>query len=94
VNELQMRQCSVSNDIENTTLYSAAMSGSVVDRGIRDAVAPTRADQNLFINCHVRFQSNRLTNFFPREWHRGHQIVYVKVDLLEVAGRVSGAVRI
>jgi len=54
----------------------------------------TRADQNRFIDCPVRFQANRLKNFFPSEWHLEHQIVYVKVDLLKVAGRVPGAVAI
>jgi hypothetical protein len=42
----------------------------------------------------VRFQANRLKNFFPSEWHREHEIVYVKADLLKVAGRVPGAVGI
>ncbi len=37
----------------------------------------TRADQNCFIDCPVRFQATRLKNFFPSEWHREHQIVYV-----------------
>jgi O-antigen biosynthesis protein len=54
----------------------------------------TRADQNRFIDCPVRFQANRLKNFFPGEWHRVHQIVYVKADLLKVAGRVTGGVAI
>lgn len=45
----------------------------------------TRADQNRFIDCPVRFQANRLKNFFPSEWHREYQIVYVKADLLKVA---------
>jgi hypothetical protein len=57
-------------------------------------VIGTRADQNRFIDCPVRFQSNRLKNFFPSEWHREHQIVYVKADLLKVAGRVPGAVAV
>jgi hypothetical protein len=51
------------------------------------------ADQNRFIDCPVQFQANRLKNFFPSEWHRGHQIVYVKADLLKVAGRIPGGVR-
>jgi hypothetical protein len=33
-------------------------------------------------------------NFFPSELHREHQIVYVKADLLQVAGRVPGGVAI
>lgn len=47
----------------------------------------TRTDQNRFIDCPVRFQANRLKNFFPSEWQREHQIVYVKADLSKVAGR-------
>lgn len=54
----------------------------------------TRADQNRFIDCPVRFQASRVKNFFPSEWHREHQIVYVKADLLKVAGRVPGGVAI
>ena len=54
----------------------------------------TRADQNRCIDCPVRFQANRLKNFFPSEWHREHQIVYVKADLLKVAGPVPGGVAI
>ena len=51
---------------------------------------PASIDQNQFIDCPVRFQANRLKNFFPSEWYRDHQIVYVKADLLKVAGRVPG----
>lgn len=54
----------------------------------------TRVDRNRFINCPVRFQANRLKNFLLTEWHREHQIVYVKADLLKFAGRVPGAVAI
>lgn len=54
----------------------------------------TRADKNRFIDCPVRIQANRQKNVFPSEWHREHQIVYVKADLLKVAGRVPGGVAI
>ena len=47
-----------------------------------------------FIDCPLRFQANRLKNFFPTEWDCEHQIVYVKADLLKVAGRVPGGVMI
>jgi hypothetical protein len=33
-------------------------------------------------------------NFFPSDWHREHQTVYVKADLLKFAGRVPGGVAI
>ncbi len=46
----------------------------------------TLADQNRFLNYPVRFQANRLKNFFPSERHRAHQ--------LKVAGRVPGGVAI
>jgi hypothetical protein len=46
------------------------------------------ADQNRFIDCPVRFQSNRLKNFFTSEWHRQHQIVSVKADLLKATWRL------
>jgi hypothetical protein len=54
----------------------------------------THSDQNRFIDCPVRFQANRLKNVFPSEWHREHQVVYVRTDLLNVAGRVPGGVAI
>ena len=47
--------------------------------------------QNRFIDCPVRFSANRLMKFFPSDWHREHQIVYVKTDLLTVAGRMRAA---
>ena len=50
--------------------------------------------QNRFIDCPVRFQANPLKHVFPSEWHREHQIVYVKADLLKVTGRTPGAVSI
>jgi hypothetical protein len=39
-----------------------------------------------------RFQANRLNISFPTEWHREHQVVDLKADLLKVAGRVPGGV--
>ncbi len=37
--------------------------------GIRTRFGTTRADQNRFIDGPVRFQANRLKNFFASEWH-------------------------
>jgi hypothetical protein len=54
----------------------------------------TRADLNRFIDCPVRFLANRLKNFFPSEWHREHEIVYVKADPMKVSERVPGGVAI
>jgi O-antigen biosynthesis protein len=54
----------------------------------------TRARQARYINTPVRFQLNRIKNFYPTEWHQAHQILYVKADLLKFHGRVAGAVEI
>ena len=35
----------------------------------------------MYINSPVLFEANRVKNFFPSDWHREHQIVYVKADL-------------
>jgi len=74
------------------TVFGNSQNGGNVQNGHkrRRSQKATRADQNRFIDCPVRFQANRLKNVFPSEWHREHQIVYVKADLLKVAGRVSG----
>lgn len=57
-------------------------------RGVELATEVTRADQNRFIGCPVRFQANRLKNFLPSDLHREHQIVYVKAELVRT--RSSG----
>lgn len=33
------------------------------------------------IHSPVRFEANRVKNFYPTDWHREHQIVYLKKDL-------------
>lgn len=35
-----------------------------------------------FIHSCVLFEANRVKNFYPTDWHREHQIVYVKADLV------------
>lgn len=40
-------------------------------------------------DCGLARVHNRLKHFFPSGQHREHQIVYVKADLLKVAGRVA-----
>ena len=40
----------------------------------------------------VLFEANRVKNFHPSDWHREHEIVSVKTDLLKGAGRVPGGV--
>ncbi len=41
----------------------------------------TRPEQARFIHSPVLFEANRVKNFYPSDWHREHQIVYVKADL-------------
>lgn len=55
----------------------------------------TRAEQARYINSPVRFQSNRIKNFYPSDWHQYHNILYVKADLLKLTDlRVPGNVEI
>ena len=54
----------------------------------------TRQSQNRFIDCPVRFQANRVVDFFPTEFHRQHNIVYTRADLVKIAGRMPGGVTI
>jgi hypothetical protein len=42
----------------------------------------TRPEHAWFIDCPVLFHANRVKNFFPNDWHREHQIVCVKADLV------------
>ncbi|RLS54827.1 MAG: glycosyltransferase [Planctomycetota bacterium] len=43
----------------------------------------TRPEQARFIHSPVLFEANRVKNFYPSDWHREHQIVYVKADLVQ-----------
>lgn len=54
----------------------------------------TRAEQAKYIGSPVKFQLNRIKNFYPSDWHEMHQIVYVKADLLKFDGRTPGGVSI
>jgi len=54
----------------------------------------TRAEQAKYIGTPVKFQLNRIKNFYPSDWHKFHQILYVKADLLKFDGRVAGGVEI
>jgi glycosyltransferase involved in cell wall biosynthesis len=51
-------------------------------------------EQARYIGTPVKFQLNRIKNFYPTEWHKFHQIVYVKADLLKPSGRVAGGMEI
>ena len=52
----------------------------------------TKAEQAKYIGTPVKFQLNRIKNFYPTEWHKFHHIMYVKADLLKFDGRVPGGV--
>lgn len=59
----------------------------------------TNKDQAKYIGSPVRFQANRIKNFYPSEWHKTHNILYVKADLLRLPEknnniRVPGEVKI
>ena len=54
----------------------------------------TKADQARYIDTPVRFQLNRIKNYFPSEWHQSHNIMYVKADLVKFSGRSPGAIEI
>lgn len=55
----------------------------------------TRAEQAAYINSPVRFQLNRIKNFYPSDWHQTHNIVYVKADLLKLTDtRIPGFIEI
>jgi len=41
----------------------------------------TRPEQAQFIHSPVLFEANRIKNLYLSEWHKEHQIVYVKADL-------------
>lgn len=50
----------------------------------------TKAAQAKYIGTPVKFQLTRIKNFFPDDWCKLHQIVYVKADMLKFSGRVPG----
>jgi len=54
----------------------------------------TKAETAKYINTPVKFQLNRIKNYFPNEYCELHNIVYVKADLLKFSGRTPGAIEI
>lgn len=56
----------------------------------------TKEQQARYINTPVKFQLNRIKNFYPSDWHQFHQIMYVKADLFKFdpIGRTPGLVEI
>ena len=49
-----------------------------------------------YIDTPVKFQAARLKDYYPEptEWHRTHNIVYTKADLLKFDGRTPGQILI
>lgn len=54
----------------------------------------TKREQAGFIGTPARFQATRLKNFFPNDFCKTHNIVYVKADLHKFDGRTPGPVEI
>ena len=50
----------------------------------------TKAETAKYIRTPVRFQLNRIKNFFPNEYCKTHNIVYVKADLVKLPDINSG----
>lgn len=51
----------------------------------------TRAEQAQYIGTPVKFQLNRIKNFYPNDWTKFHQIMYVKADLVKFTPDTPGA---
>lgn len=43
----------------------------------------TKKEQSQYIGLPPLFQPTRIKNFYPTEWHKTHEIIYVKADLLK-----------
>lgn len=54
----------------------------------------TKAETAKYIGTPVKFQLTQIKNFFPSEWHKLHNIVYVKADLYKFDGRTPGLIEI
>lgn len=50
----------------------------------------TRAEQAQYIGTPVKFQLNRIKNFYPNDWTKFHQIMYVKADLVKFTKDTPG----
>lgn len=46
----------------------------------------TKKDQAQYINTPVKFQLNRLLNYFPSDYHSSHNILYTKAHLVKLKG--------
>lgn len=54
----------------------------------------TKKEQAQYIDTPVKFQLNRIKNFYPSDWHQFHNILYVKADLVKFQGRTPGLIEI
>lgn len=59
----------------------------------------TKGSVAKYIGTPVRFQSNRIKNYYPSQYHKTHNILYVKADLLKLPDvgsdiRVPGSIDI
>ena len=54
----------------------------------------TKAQQARYIGTPVKFQLNRIRDFFPSEFHEFHRIPYVAAHLLKYNGRTPGLIEI
>jgi len=50
----------------------------------------TRREQAKYIGTPVKFQLNRIKNFYPNDWTKFHQILYVKADLVKFDENTPG----
>jgi glycosyltransferase involved in cell wall biosynthesis len=48
----------------------------------------TKAQQAQFINTPVKFQLNRIANYYPSEWHKMHLIEYTKAHLVKLQDEI------
>ena len=53
-----------------------------------------RKEQAKYIQKPVRFQENRIKDWFPSPWHKLHNIPYVTAHLLKFSGHTPGLVEI
>ena len=44
----------------------------------------TKREQAQFIGEPVKFQLNRISNYFPTDWHKFHNILYTKAHLVKL----------
>jgi len=44
----------------------------------------TKEEQAQFIGSPVKFQLNRISNYFPTDWHKFHNIMYTKAHLVKL----------